>query len=291
MQIRKMNENDLELAANFISQLNQAAESHIGYCGMEGKEIASSLKDDVTDVPYWESFILAYAEDELIGVLGFDGDLENKSGEVWGPFLKLEKWGFAPEMWEAMKGLLPEKIDELYMFPNKKNHACIDLARNMGFNHHSDQTILKVKKENFSLVQSTVFQEISASYYAEFELLHDTTFPSTYYSGKQIIERLNNHHKLFITEEQNELSGYIYVEVEPEFGEASIEFFAVNELHRGNGIGAQLLTIALQWIFTFNKIYSVTLCVNSTNQKAINLYRKMGFDQVHDLCFFRKKLG
>ncbi|MGV3465591.1 MAG: GNAT family N-acetyltransferase, partial [Heyndrickxia sp.] len=83
---------------------------------------------------------------------------------------------------------------------------------------------------------------------------------------------------------------YIYVEANPEFGEANIEFFAVKEEFRGKGLGRRLLNIALQWLFSYENIHEVTLCVNSVNEKAIRLYQKAGFEHVHDLCFFSKKM-
>jgi len=86
------------------------------------------------------------------------------------------------------------------------------------------------------------------------------------------------------------LSGYIYVEAEPVYGEANIEFFAVKESERGKGIGKKLLSVVLKWLFSIESIKSITLCVNSSNQDAISLYKKVGFQPIHELCFFTKNL-
>jgi len=120
-------------------------------------------------------------------------------------------------------------------------------------------------------------------------LLHDRVFPNTYYSGNQIIERLNDHRKVFMDIKNNSLAGYIYVEINPVFGEGSIEFFAVDQSQRGKGIGSKLLTMALKWLFTFDSINSITLCVNSENEKALNLYKIIGFKKKCQLCYFTKK--
>ena len=40
-----------------------------------------------------------------------------------------------------------------------------------------------------------------------------------YYTGEEIIERLNSNRKVFIQKHNKSLAGYIYVEAEPEFGE------------------------------------------------------------------------
>ncbi len=88
----------------------------------------------------------------------------------------------------------------------------------------------------------------------------------------------------------DELAGYIYVEAEPEFGEGNIEFFAVNELQRSKGIGKKLLIMGLKWLFLFDSISSIKLCVNLKNEKAINLYKKVGFKQKHQLSYFSKRI-
>ncbi len=87
-----------------------------------------------------------------------------------------------------------------------------------------------------------------------------------------------------------ELLGYIYVEAEPEFGEANIEFFGVDQAKRGQGIGKQLLSGALKWLFSFESITSITLCVSAENRNAIELYKKVGFQLEHELYYFTKDI-
>ena len=101
---------------------------------------------------------------------------------------------------------------------------------------------------------------------------------------------MNQHRKVFVVINHGILQGYIYVEAEPEFGEASIEFFTVESSEREKGIGKQLLMGALKWIFTFENIEAITLCVNSARTNAINLYKKVGFQHLHDMCSFTKRI-
>jgi ribosomal protein S18 acetylase RimI-like enzyme len=287
---RRMEQEDIVEVAKFIARMNQTKESHIGYCGTNGEEIAHSLKEDVSDIPYWESFILAHENQQLIGVLGFDADLEANCVEVWGPFIDENKWAVASAMWQEMMKYLPEDIERVNLFPNKKNDHYVKFAQELGFPVHSEQTILTFYKDNCKSLEDIPIVELTVDFHSEFEKLHDHTFPETYYSGKQIVEQIGEHNKVFMTIEDGQLSGYIYVEAEPEFGEASIEFFAVNEKYRGRGIGGELLTIALQWLFSFEQIDSITLCVDSKNDKAIGLYQKIGFERIYDLLFMTKKL-
>lgn len=289
-KIELMKDSEVDIVASFISELNSIEQSHIGYCGKDRLEIANSISEDITDIAYNNSFLTVHDEGELIGVLGFDADLESNSAEVWGPFIKEDKWNIVNSLWKRMIELLPDEINSISMFPNKENKQVLQLAKELSFNKHSDQTILKYSRSRINELEEIPMLELEERFYTEMKQLHDQSFPNTYYSGQQIINRLNDDRKVFVIENDGQLSGYIYVEAEPDYGEASIEFFAVHESERGKGIGQKLLTVALKWLFTIESIESINLCVNSSNQTAINLYKKVGFQQTHELCFFTKNL-
>ncbi|MED3553675.1 GNAT family N-acetyltransferase [Cytobacillus praedii] len=288
--IELMKNNDVDTVAKFISEMNKIGESHIGYCGNDRFEIAHSLREDLSDITYNNSFITVYEEDELIGVLGFDADLESNSAEIWGPFIKENKWDVVNHLWNRMVELLHDDINSIRMFPNKLNKKVLQLAEELSFTKHSDQTILNFNKNSISELDEIFILELMEEYFIEMKNLHNQSFPNSYYSGQQIINRLNEDRKVFIIVNDGQLDGYIYAEAEPAYGEASIEFFAVKESKRGKGIGSKLLTAALNWIFTIESIKSITLCVNSSNQNAINLYKKVGFEQIHELCFYTKNI-
>lgn len=280
----------IEEVATFISTFNGQAQSHIGYCGRQKEEIVSSLKSDFTDIPFEKAFVVAYEGETLVGVLGFDADIEQGSAEVWGPFLTDNQKEQGPLLFKKMLSILPSVVEKLSMFPNKENKMVTSLAEDFNFSKQSEQAILTMKRNDFSLTQVMRLPELPVQYYSEMRRLHDLAFPDTYYSGEQIIHRLNAHRKVFAYEKEDCLAGYIYTEVEPEFSEASIEFFAVDERFRGNGIGADLLRSAIAWIFSFKEMQELQLCVNATNNHAIKLYQKSGFNLADELHYFEKKL-
>ncbi len=176
------------------------------------------------------------------------------------------------------------------MFINKENKNCLKLADNLHFIKESEEIILRFERFYTDKLQDIPIVELSSDYYRDVQLLHNKVFPNTYYSGNKIIERLNDHRKVFVDKKDNKLMGYIYVEVNPAFGEGSIEFFAVDEAQRGKGIGNKLLIIALKWLFTFDSVDDITLYVNSTNEKALNLYKMVGFKQEYQLCYLTKNV-
>ncbi|REB07462.1 GNAT family N-acetyltransferase [Sporosarcina sp. BI001-red] len=289
-KIEIIDKEDIGLVSNFISKLNNSEESHIGYCGKDKNEIAQYMINDISDVNYTDSFVVAYEGNKLVGVLGFDADFEDSSAEIWGPFILSGKWDVILDMWKKMTDMLPAEIVSLEMFPNLKNTRVCQLSKKLSFEKYSDETILIFHSNNSHELKSVSIEVLTPEYHADMVHLHDKAFPSGYYSGQQILKRLDDYKKVFIIIRKGRFCGYIYVEAEPEFGEASIEFFAVESSERGNGIGGQLLTGALKWLFTFKDMDSITLCVNSANENAINLYKKVGFKHLHDLRAFTKKI-
>lgn len=281
---------EMDAVAQFIEQMNQKDEHHIGYCGTSRQEIVLTLKEELTDVPFDKSFLIASINESIIGVVGFDADIESNTVEVWGPFIEENYVELLTPLWNNMLKLLPSNISHLGMFPNAKNVLMTEWALSQPYTKRSEQTILHIKREQLQLEKNWLFSELTPEYFTQMKQLHDDTFPETYYNGAQIIERINPHRKVFIHAWNNELIGYIYVEVEPEFGEASIEFFSVKAAERSKGLGAALLKTAVSWIFTFKEIHAIRLCVDSSNKKAISLYRKVGFQVKDELNFILIKV-
>lgn len=281
---------DIDRVAHFIARVNNNEENHIGYCGTDSEEIKNSLIEDLTDMPFNESFIVGIEYGEIIGVIGFDADLEDNSAEIWGPFIEKSKWYIVMDLWNEVIKILPKKIETISLFMNSKNKNSLKLACELGFNKSSEQVILTFNQEDKYKLKDISETELSLNYYEDFRRLHDRVFPNTYYSGSEILDRLNEHRKVFIDLEENKLTGYIYAEVNPEFGEGSIEFIAVESLERGKGIGKRLLTMALRWLFTFHSVESINLCVNVQNEGAINLYKSIGFIEKYHLYHYDKRL-
>ncbi|MBM7663211.1 hypothetical protein JOC85_004082 [Bacillus mesophilus] len=225
VEVKAIHKENVEQVSRFISELNTIETSHIGYCGKESKEIANTLLHDITDVSFADSFVAAYDHNVLVGILGFDASLEDHIAEIWGPFLKADYLAYATDLWNEMDMLLPPEIHSLHMFPNKKNSHVVELAKRLNSTEHGEQTILTCDRDNLSELEHPVMVELTQNYYAEMIQLHDQAFPGTYYSGEQILARLNTERKVFVLTSDEGLLGYIYVEAEPEFGEESIDFF------------------------------------------------------------------
>ena len=125
---------------------------------------------------------------------------------------------------------------------------------------------------------------IEKEYYDSFASLHDEVFPKTYFNSKTILNRLNSNNNLLISKEnESKIKGYVYIEAKPEHNEGDIEYVAVSEEFKGQGIGKILIIDALKKLFSYPSINEITICVSCENEVAINLYKSVGFKEKYAL--------
>lgn len=72
----------LTVVAEFIARLNSNSEHHIGYCGIQVDEIINTLEKDFIDIPAKDAFLIATENNKIIGVCGFDADIERGHAEI-----------------------------------------------------------------------------------------------------------------------------------------------------------------------------------------------------------------
>lgn len=60
-------------------------------------------------MPFNESFIVGIEDEEAIGVIGFDADLEDSNAEIWGSFIEKDKWDIVMDLWNEMTKILQRK--------------------------------------------------------------------------------------------------------------------------------------------------------------------------------------
>ncbi|WP_188456052.1 GNAT family N-acetyltransferase [Virgibacillus oceani] len=275
-------------AAAFIAKWNKNRKHHIGFCGTEADEIIETIDEEMTDVTFGNCFAAAIQDGQLVGLIGLDIDLEDKSAEVWGPFvdpafdvdMAIEIWGLLNEQTQS--------LETISLFFNKENNLVKKFADKLEFKQKTDQIILTYSEDQLENQLIKKKEELASNDNDAFAVLHDNAFPGTYYSGKEIMERINDTQKVFVLKDKGHLAGYVYVEADPDFADGSIEFIAVDQAFRGKGYGKKLLLTAVSWLFTFESIKEITLCVSADNKGAIGLYQSAGFHLMHELYYFSK---
>lgn len=289
MKVKFCEKEDIGQISHFISELNSDKLNNIGYCGTCTEEIEDSIKavDDESDIS--KCFAAAYENSELTGLLGFDPDTENGTAELWGPFISGIRWESTADMlWEKIHETMPHSIHEIHIFCNSENTRCIEFALNHKFAKVSSEYILIFNRSKALSIPGMEVSELAPQNFKCFQALHDNIFPHTYYSGRQITEKIDKLNKIFVIKDKGNIAGYIYAAINPEFHEGSIEFFGVDPQYRCREYGRELLLKALTWAVSYEEIDDITLCVNCSNEKALKLYRNIGFDEKSHMEFYKR---
>ncbi|HFJ9459367.1 TPA: GNAT family N-acetyltransferase [Bacillus cereus] len=271
----------IEEAAEFISMMNKDITQHVGYCGENHEEILDAILHGFSDIGWEKSFVVSYNDNnEIVGVLGFDIDEISESAEIWGPFIIASNWGeIALSMWKKLIEKIPLHIQKFHGFYHVKNSNGIDFMKYLQAKKQEKHSVLILKKTNVEQCTINQVEEASQQVFEQFIVLHNNIFPNTYYEGNEIIERLSDTNKLFVSMKNGKLEGYVYVEVNPEFHEANIEFIATAENSRRKSVGERILQGAIQYIFSFQGMREIVLCLNTNNDHAMKLYKKVGFEE------------
>ncbi len=276
----------IEEIASFIASMNKDATHRVGYCGDEKAELLHTILHDFSDIGWEGSFVVTYEDNKIIGVLGFDVDEVKKCAEIWGPFIIANDWKeVALYMWKELLKKMPFHIEKFYGFYHVENNNCARLMKDLHAKEQDRHSILILNNIVGKHIVCNV-EEALPQVFEQFIALHNHVFPNTYYEGNEIIERLSDTNKLFVSMKNDKLEGYVYMEVNPEFQEANIEFIATAENSRRKGVGERLLQKAIQYIFSFQGMKEIELCLNTNNDRAMKLYKKVGFEQKACLQYY-----
>ncbi|PAE26508.1 GNAT family N-acetyltransferase [Bacillus sp. 7894-2] len=281
MKAEILEHSNLMQAAEFIAEMNALPECHIGYLGTSQNDIFQSLEEMNHD-PESAAFIVREGN-ALAGYLGIDSDLNKGTAELWGPFV--QKNEFMRLLWEKALHYFEGNLHTYYLFADTYNHTAAGFASKNGFRLQSAQTYMELKEHSCNGLRKVSLLPFHR--HGEFIHLHDTVFPHTYYSGKEIIEKINADHKVYTSDDADGLNGYLYAEYNREEKEGSIEFIGVDPCKRKKGIGKSLLEMAVHDLFVNSGAKSIKLCVGTTNEKALSIYKKAGFKVERSLNFYK----
>lgn len=107
------------------------------------------------------------------------------------------------------------------------------------------------------------------------KIAFEEIFPNIYVSKEEIV--LNKEHqRVIILEHQNDIAGLAYIKIFPNL--CSLECFGLRSLYRGQKLSVPFLNAVIHKIKDHFDIHTVRLVVDETNDMALNIYEKVGFD-------------
>lgn len=289
MKIIPCGDEHVEELIAFIVRMNDEPSHHIAFFGVGETDVRSSLDEAI--VPISEGFHLAYENEKIIGIFGVDADPEISRAWLLGPIIEHTEWQkIADEIFSTILPIIPEGIREQELFCDVNNINVRAFAERHHFPPRAETAIFSLERRSYiKHAISTNIMDFEESYFEKFETLHNGLFPNTYYTARQIVEKLDDHHRLLIAVEDDRLLGYHFCKIESESG--YVDFIGTDAAARGRGIGANLLASGLDWMFASPTTARVNLTVNADNDSAQSLYKKFGFVCERITIGFRKTVN
>lgn len=277
----------IEAMSILISEQNRLEHRHVGYCGVDAEEIRDTLQNDFSEEELSRNFKVAFLEDRLAGLLGFDVDSESGTAEIWGPFARTETESreiVVRELWNAGMIDLNGRVARLQGFYHRRNTEAAALMEQVGANFKNRHMILALQAGDFQGAADVQgINELEPVHYEAFARLHDDAFPGSHANGSSLLSRQETEYRLLGCVHAGELLGYACISGNRTFAEGDIEFLATLPQARGRGVGTRLLLASLELLFTEFAPDEVRLTVAAANAAAIRLYVKCGFKPREEL--------
>ncbi|MBK9924648.1 MAG: GNAT family N-acetyltransferase [Anaerolineales bacterium] len=282
----------IEELVRFVTRLNSDGTHHIGFFGEGEADIRASLAECL--IPTAEGFMLAYDDDQLIGVFGVDADSEINRVWLFGPLVEYEDWHtVADKLYEQVLSIIPAGIRDYDLFCDEQNIHLQEFAERHGFHLRSEGAVMSLLRENYTPTaknQSTIIS-FDESFFGQLEQLHKTIFPNAYFTARQMVEKINETHQLFLAIENDNPLGYHFCKIEPEAESGYVDFIGTDSSARGRGIGADLLASGIHWMLSTPSTKRIDLTVNADNVPARSLYTKFGFITERVMRGYRKQIA
>ena len=272
----------------FATRLNGDGEHHIGFFGEGEADIRASLAECV--IPLEQCFKMAYDGDELAGVFGVDLNPSIHRAWLFGPLVDHADWHtIADSLYEQVLPLIPTDIQHYDLYFDERNVRLSEFAERHGFSMLSQTVLMSLARQNYrpSARNTTHIVRFEQGFFDAFETLHNTVFPNTYFTARQIVEKMNESRQLLLAVDGARLLGYIFCKFEDV---GYIDFIGTDEWIRGRGIGADLLACGVDWILSTPTAQRINLTVQANNTIARNLYTKFGFVAERVMTGYRKQV-
>lgn len=280
-----------EELVRFVARLNSDGMHHIGFFGESQADIRASLAESLIPPP--EGFTMAYDGDELVGIFGVDANPEISRAWLFGPLVDHADWhDIADKLYARVLPRIPVDIRDYDLFCDVRNINMEAFAVRHGFPLTSENAVLTLLREGYSPAAKRDSKIIGyeESFFNQLENLHNRLFPTAYFTTRQMIERVNENHQLFLAVEDGQLLGYHFCNIEPESESGYVDFIGTDSSARGRGIGADLLASGIDWMLSAPTTKKISLTVNADNAPARSLYEKFGFVTERVMRGYRKRV-
>jgi len=276
--IRKAEPEDFPNIAKLAVKLCASPEPHCihTWAGEQAEEIAADWQNLSQDEEL--IFVVAIENGEITGALGAEYDDELGRSWLIGPHVQKGAWETsAALLFDHLLPLLPESIWRYNAYLNLDNKRGIDFYRQRDFTGDSIAHVYRVIPPQTPSDSLDSCALLAPTQNPSLLKLHSAAFPNTYISAQEMIDAIDDSHRIFVIGQESEIIGYLYATIDDSTSRGDIEFLAVSPDHRRRGHGKKLLRAALHWLFAEKATADVILNVRDELTNAKALYQSVGF--------------
>jgi ribosomal protein S18 acetylase RimI-like enzyme len=282
----------LDELINFVSRLNSDVKHHIGFFGEGDADVRSSLAECL--IPPGDGFRMAYEGKRLVGIFGVDADPEVDRAWLFGPLVEHTDWvQIADQLYAEIVPLVPAGIHDYDIFCDEQNSSVADFALRHGFSLRSENAVMILERKNYhpTAKMNSEIIDYQENFFEQLKNIHRNLFPNAYFTARQMMEKQDQNHRLYLAVEHGQLLGYHFCKIEPESKSGYVDFIGTDLSARGRGLGADLLASGVDWILSAPSTMKISLTVNADNEAVRGLYQKFGFTTNRVMRGYRKRIS
>jgi hypothetical protein len=222
---------DFETISKLIADQNKNPETHCIQSDTGNDH--QSIRNEIArlDLDSGICFMVALQGDQLIGTLGCELDEDLGRGWIRGPFVVADtddNWeNVASCLFQGLQNTLPAAIHWLDSFLNIANERGNHFYLTHGFKKLRLVHVYTAATPENPLGLSGTCTSLLPHQAQDFIALHESIFSQTYATGQRIVDKLDDHHQVFVCTQGSEIIGYLYAAIDEDSGEGSVEFVGV----------------------------------------------------------------
>ncbi|MBU5675467.1 GNAT family N-acetyltransferase [Alkaliphilus sp. MSJ-5] len=291
--IRNLSEELMEETVKFISSCQSVDESFIAWLGYSPEEIKSQLMDLTPS--FKERCLIAIDRGAVCGFLGIYVSEEQSTLRLLGPYVSMKNsWTeIAVNLLSALKEKIPAHIKMAKVAFYDANVNCKRMYETNYFTLYNAEKTLILNNKSLISPLKLINQKINIRYYQsgdfnDFIRIHPTT---AYFTGSEVVSRLNPYNQLIVAKLDNRVIGYVYFEMLVSDGYAEICFVNVSPEFRSRGIGSVLINQVITEVFKYNWVKHIQISVRVNNEAAERLYTRIGFKEKNVIIALQRDLN
>lgn len=282
--MKTLHEPDFDHLAAWVHRLNRRPDGRARCLHSEqGDSVEDHLRELRSLAASERLFLAACGEQRWLGVVGCEFDAGMSRAWTRAPLVEaataVEAAALRVQLLSALVAALPD-LERFDAFIQNDDTELLQGHLDAGFVARADFHVMRATDAGAAESWPEGVVDADAASAVAAAALHVEAFPATYLTPQAMLASLDADHRLLVLHRQAAVAGYCYVKIVPGAGEAHVDFLAVDERWRGQGLGRALLQAALHWTLRERGAPQVDLTVQVTRAVALGLYLSSGFRPV-----------